>query len=430
MTRVPDPARVGVTTKYVVTAAAAILAAYLCWGLRSLIVPAFVGGLLAYICRPLVTRLERCRIPRGLAVGLVLLMFGVVTLVSANSVRAAIPTETAVLELRVRALYALNHRYQAVMGLDPAWERGNGLYRLTHRDLDPLMDRVSDALALRPDERALFVASLERLTDAASARSDRLLDYERANAQTLEMRARRTGRAEPAPKTVGGSPPSAPPTSIAKSEPGGLGDVLSIWIIAPLIFLFVLLDTGQIKRGLLSAVPNRLFEPALAVLADVDEALGNYVRGIFLECCALGLTVSVLIIIAGVPLRWAIAIGIFTGASNVVPYMGFAAALLSGLAYALLAENVHPLLPLVTAETFAVWVVVAVALAELLKNVLYEPIILGGAVKLHPLVVVIGVVGGAILFGPAGMFLAIPTLTIVRVLVASSARHLKAYGVV
>ena len=430
MTRAPSPARVGVATKYVVTAAAAILAAYLVWGLRSLTVPAFVGGLLAYICRPLVARLERCRIPRGLAVGLLLLMFGLVALVSLNSVRAAIPSETAMLELRVRALYALNHRYQALMGLDPSWSRGNGLYRLTHRDLDPLMDRVSDVLALAPDEGALFVASLERLTDAASARSNRLLDYERANAQALEMRARRTGRAEPATKTVGGSPPSAPPTSVAKSEPGGLGDVLSIWMIAPLIFLFVLLDTGNIKRGLLSAVPNRLFEPALAVLADVDEALGNYVRGIFLECCALGLTVIVLIIMVGVPLRWAIAIGIFTGASNVVPYMGFAAALLSGLSYALLAENVHPLIPLVTAETFAVWVVVAVALAELLKNIFYEPIILGGAVKLHPLVVVIGVVGGAILFGPAGMFLAIPTLTIVRVLAASSARHLKAYGVV
>ena len=430
MTRVPSPTRVGVATTYVVTAAAAILAACLVWGLRSLIVPAFVGGLLAYICRPLVARLERCRMPRGVAVGLLLLMFGVVTFVSLNSVRAAIPSESAILELRVRALYALNHRYQALMGLDPSWNRGNGLYRLTHRDLDPLMDRVSEVLALAPDERALFVASLERLTDAGSAGSIRLLDYERANAQALEMRARRTGRADSATKAVGGSPSSAPPTSVAKSEPAGLGDVLSTWIIAPLIFLFLLWDTGRVKRGLVAAVPNRLFEPALAIMADVDEALGNYVRGIFLECCALGLTVMVFITIVGVPLRWAIAIGIFTGASNVVPYMGFAAALLGGLAYALLAENVHPLIPLVTAETFAIWVVVAVALAELLKNVLYEPIVLGGAVKLHPLVVVIGVVGGAILFGPAGMFLAIPTITIVRVLVASSARHLKAYGLV
>jgi predicted PurR-regulated permease PerM len=430
VTRFAGSSPAGVVLKCVATAAAVVLAAYLVWGLRSLIVPASVGGLLAYICRPAVARLERCRVPRGLAVGLLLLMFASVALVIANSFRAVMPSEAGVLELRVRGLYAMNHRYQAAMGLDPSWTRGNRLYQLASRDLDPLVDQVSDLLALTPEERAQFVASLGWGTDAASARSNRLLDYERANAQALELRARRTGRAEPATRTLAGPPTSSAPTSAAKSASAPLGTILSTWMIAPLIFLFLLWDTGNIKRGLLSAVPNRLFEPALAVLADVDQALGDYVRGIFLECCSLGLTVMVFIAIVGVPVRWALAIGVFTGATNVVPYMGFAAALLSGLGYALLAENVRPLLPWVTTETFAIWVVVAVALAELLKNVVYEPIILGGAVKLHPLVVVSGVLGGAILFGPAGMLLAIPTITIVKVLVASTARHLTAYGLI
>jgi predicted PurR-regulated permease PerM len=430
VTAIASPERAGVVIKSVVTLAAVLLAAYLVWGLRGFIVPAFVGGLLAYICRPMVARLERGRIPRGLAVGLLLLMFGAVTLVGLNSVRAAIPSEVEALELRVRALYALHHRYQALMGLDPSWTRGNALYRLTHRDLDPLMDRVTDVLALTPDERALFVSSQDRRTEAAATRSSRLLDYDRANVHALEMRARHTGRAAPPTKTAGGSTSTAAPPAVATSEPPGLGNILSTWMIAPLIFLFLLWDTGTLKRGLLRAVPNRLFEPALAVLDDVDEAFGNYVRGIFLECCSLGLTVLVFLTVVGVPLRWAIAIGIFTGASNVIPYMGFVAALLSGLAYALLAEDIHPLIPLVSADTFAIWVVAAVALAELLKNAVYEPFVLGGAVELHPLVVVIGVVGGATLFGPAGMFLAIPTITVVRVLVASSARHLKTYGLV
>ena len=430
MTRTRGASAAGVVLKCIVATAAFVLASYLVWGLRRLIVPVSVGGLLAYICRPVVARLERGGIPRGLAVVLLLLIFALVALVGVNSVRAAIPSDIAFLELRVRALYALNHRYRALMGLDPSWNRGNRLYQLTHRDLDPLMDRVNEMLALTPDERAQFVASREHGTDVASARSNRLLDYDRANAQAHEMRASRTGGMEPAGKPVDGSAASAPPTSVTKSESPGLGDVLSTWIIAPLIFLFLLWDTGSIKRGLLTAVPNRLFEPALAVMADVDEALGNYVRGLFLECCALGLTVIVFITIVGVPFRWAIAIGILVGASNVVPYMGFAAALLGGLAYALLAENINPLVPLVTVESFAIWVVVAVALAELLKNVVYEPIVLGGAVKLHPLVVVVSVLGAATLFGPAGMFLAIPTITVVRVLVASSARQLKAYGLV
>ena len=430
MTATASPKLAPVVIKSVVTLAAVVLAAYLVWGLRGFIVPSFVGGLLAYICRPAVARLEQRRIPRGLALGLLLLLFGAVTLVGLNSVRAAVPSEIEALELRIRALYELHHRYQALMELDPSWTRGNALYRLTHRDLDPLMDRVSEVLALTPDERALLVASRDRWTAAAATRSTPLLDYDRANVHVLEMRARQTGRAIPATKPAGGSTSTSAAPSVATSEPGALGDVLSTWMIAPLIFLFLLWDTGSLKRGLLRAVPNRLFEPALAVLADVDEAFGNYVRGIFLECCSLGLTVMVFLIVVGVPLRWAIAIGIFTGASNVIPYMGFFAALLSGLAYALLAEEIHPLIPLVSADTFAIWVVAAVVLAELLKNTVYEPFVLGAAVELHPLVIVIGVVGGATLFGAAGMFLAIPTITVLRVLVASSTRHLKAYGLV
>ena len=134
-----------------------------------------------------------------------------------------------------------------------------------------------------------------------------------------------------------------------------LGHILSTWIIAPLIFLFLLRDTGEIKRGLLRTVPNRLFEPALTVLADLDRALGDYMRGLFLECALLGLTVTLLLVVVGVSPRWAIPIGIFAGATNVVPYLGSAVALLAGLAYALLAEEIHPLLPMVNTENIVIW---------------------------------------------------------------------------
>jgi predicted PurR-regulated permease PerM len=391
-----------------------------------LIVPVTVGGLLAYIVRPVVARLERYRVPRGLGIGLLLVAFVMATLFIVNGIRAVMPSDTEALELRIRALYTLNRRYEALMGLDRSLTRGNWIYRLVHSDLDPLVDRVNQQLALTPEEHAEFLASRPRGTHDAPPGSDRLAEYHRANRETLARRARTT-LVEPAPRSAA-RPPAAPVPTPAAQTP--LADALSTWLVAPLVFLFLLRDTGEIKRGLLGAVPNRLFEPALTVLADLDRALGNYVRGIFLECCLLGLTVVVFLTLVGVPLRWTIGIGIITGASTVVPYLGFAVALLSGLAYALLAEDIHPLLPIVSTENFAIWVIVAVALAELLKNVVYEPVVLGGAVKLHPIVVVVGVLGGAILFGPVGMLLAIPTITIVKVFVSSTARQLKAYGLI
>jgi hypothetical protein len=130
--------------------------------------------------------------------------------------------------------------------------------------------------------------------------------------------------------------------------------------------------------------------------------------------------VGLFLTLIGVPPRWTIAIGIVTAASNVVPYLGSAVALVSALAYALLAEDIRPLLPMVSPENFAIWVVAAVILAQLLDNIVLEPFVLGSVVKLHPLVVVIGVVAGAILFGTVGMLFAIPAMTVFKVLVSST----------
>jgi predicted PurR-regulated permease PerM len=418
----------GLFFKSVVATTGLLLAAFLLWALRSLIVPVAVSGLLAYVCRPVVASLERYRVPRSVAIGLLLLTFVVSALFVVDRIRAIIPTEIGAIEFKVRALYTINERYRDLMQLDSTLANGNRLYQFVHADVDPLVDRVNQLLALAPQERSALLASHSGGANN-QAPSDSLLDEDRVNLQTLGVRAR-TARVE---ERVAGSPrlTAAQALTAPVNKPlAVLAQILSTWIVAPLVFLFLLTDTGEIKRGLLSLVPNRLFEPALTVLADVDHALGDWVRGLFLECSLLAITVAVLLAIIGIPLRWSIAIGLFAGATNVVPYLGTAVALLGGLAYALFALEIHPLLPVVTAENLAIWVIVVVGLAELIKNVVYEPVVLGGAVKLHPLVVVIGAMGGAILFGLAGVLLAIPTICVFKVLVSSAARQLKAYGLI
>ena len=414
--------------KSAVAATGLLLSAYLLWKLRSLIPPVAVGGLAAYICRPLVAHLERYLVTRRLAIGLLLLAFVVVALFIVNRVRAVMPTEIGAVELKVRGLYNINEGYKSLMGLDPSLTRGNRIYGLAGAELDPRVDWINRLLALTPEETSQFLASRPHGPDAPSG-SDRLLDHYRENLHSLKLRAQ---AALPKKGGVGAARPvpAETPEPLLKTPLAILGNILSVWFIAPLVFLFLLGDAGEIKRGLLSAVPNPLFEPALRVLEDLDRALGSYMRGIFLECALLGLSVTVLLVIVGVAPRWAIVIGIFAGATNVVPYMGTAVALFGGLAYALLTEEMHPVLPMVNAGNFVFWVVAAVGAAEVLKNIFFEPVVLGGAVKLHPLVVVIGIVGGGILFDLAGVLLAIPTITIFKVSISSTARQLKAYGLV
>jgi predicted PurR-regulated permease PerM len=291
------------------------------------------------------------------------------------------------------------------------------------------VDWINRLLALTPEETSRFLASRPHGPDAPSG-SDRLLDHYRANLHTLEVRKLAALPNINKKVRAAGPVPAETPEPLLKSPLAILGNILSAWFIAPLVFLFLLGDTGEIKRALLSTLPNSLFEPALRVLEDLDRALGRYMRGLFLECALLGLSVAVLLGIVGVAPPWAVVIGIFAGATNMVPYMGTAVALLGGLAYALLTEEMHPALPMVNAGNFVFWVVAAVGVAEALKNIFFEPVVLGGAAKLHPLAVVIGIVGAGILFDLAGVLLAIPAITIFKVSISSAARQLKAYGLV
>jgi hypothetical protein len=359
---------------------------------------------------------------------MLLLLFVLSALFIVNRIRAVMPTDMQAVELKVEVLHKINERYKASMGLDESLAKGDRLYRLVHRDLDPLMDRVNHELALTPEERATFLASRPRRSDAATT-PDRVLDHDRANLLTLKLRSR-TALAGADAVCHGCPEVIQSPTLVPRKPLAALADILSTWLVAPLVFLFLLRDTGDLKRGLLGMVSNQLFEPALTVMADLDRAVGGYVRGIFLEGALLGFTVALLLAIVGVPLRWAIAIGLLSAATNMVPYVGFVIAVVGGLGYVLLAEEIQSLLPAVDMESVWIWVIVAVGLAELLKNVIYEPLVLGRAVKLDPLVVVIGVFGGAILFGVVGMLLAIPTIVVLKVFVSSTARQLKAYGVI
>jgi predicted PurR-regulated permease PerM len=88
------------------------------------------------------------------------------------------------------------------------------------------------------------------------------------------------------------------------------------------------------------------------------------------------------------------------------------------------------LLPMIRPENVALWIVLGVAMIELLKNLLLEPLLMGSTTKLHPLVVLISVLGGGILFGMVGLLLALPTVTIMKALFSSASHQLKAYGLI
>lgn len=205
-------------------------------------------------------------------------------------------------------------------------------------------------------------------------------------------------------------------TQMASSVVGLFTDLFYAVLVIPFVMFFVLKDGKSIRRSMLRLVPNRYFEVTLAIIEKVETNLGRYFRGLLIQCVSIATVATILLSIVG--LQYAVAVGIFTGLANTIPYfgplMGFLAGTLVGIAQ--------------TGDfSLVLGVLVAMALTQVADNVFFQPIIFSRAAKAHPLIILLVVLVGAQLGGIVGMLVAIPLMTVIRVTVEQVLWSLRNY---
>ena len=412
---------------YVTFAALTLLVGgFLTWKLSSLILPIIVGGLLAFVFRPVKDRFKIRWLPHEIQVLCSFAAIGLVLFFAFNTLRKHIPDEEQRLEFKVRLQYKLNEKYRQLVA-KPAEQKSNAVAPLIEKELGPLMDRINQSLQLNPEEGDLFLKYAAGYNRNAPIES-KFVDYFGANQKTREYAIREKPSVDAASQTAPvASAPMQPP---AAEEGSSLENKLSAWTLAPLIFIFLGFDNGQIRRFLIGLVPNRYFELSLTVLDRLDDAIGRYLRGTLMECFLVGLTLTFGLIVLGIPWGIAVAIGVVSGLLNAIPFLGTVIALLIGVGYALIAENVRPLIPGLNPNDLALYVVILVVVTHVLDDLVFQPFVLGSAVNIHPLVVVIAIIGGSLIMGLWGMLFAIPTVVVVKTAVATFFKELKAYRII
>ncbi len=400
---------------------ALVLGGLLIWKLGGLILPIIVGALLAFLFRPIKERFQIRWLPHELQVLCSFAAIGLVLFFVFDTVRKHIPDEKQKLEFKVRLRYKLNEKYQQMTAKSEG-DKSNVITPLIATEAGPLMDQINRLLELDPEERELFFKYRYGYNGKPPI-EDRFFDYFRANERTSKYVV---------PEKVLPGPASAvaPIVAAAPEAPSSNGKSdLSVWILAPLIFIFLGFDNGQMRRYFISLVPNRYFELSLTLLDRLDVAIGNYLRGTLMECFLVGLTLGSGMILLGIPVGVAVAIGVVSGLVNAIPFLGTVIGLIVGLGYALIAENIKPLIPGLDPNDLAICVLILVGITHILDNVVFQPFVLGHAVNIHPLVVVIAIIGGSLIMGLWGMLFAIPTVVVVKTAVETLFKELKAYRI-
>jgi len=117
---------------------------------------------------------------------------------------------------------------------------------------------------------------------------------------------------------------------------GGLAMVGSVVaaLVVPVLAVYFLNDFDRIVAGMRSLIPRRYRRTTLEYAREIDTTLGHFIRGQLLVMTILAVLFSASYAALGV--RLALPIGIASGILSFIPYLGGAFALLSGLLMSLL----------------------------------------------------------------------------------------------
>ncbi|MGB5238302.1 MAG: AI-2E family transporter [Flavobacteriaceae bacterium] len=193
----------------------------------------------------------------------------------------------------------------------------------------------------------------------------------------------------------------------------GLLGTLSIGLFSVLfIAFFFLKDSTMLVNTILVLVPDDKEKRVLKSASKMRDLLSRYFLGLVMQISILFVIYTIWLLIFGI--ENAVVIAFLCALLNLIPYIGpvFGGALMLLLTMTsnLGADFSTVILPK------TIYVLIGFVLGQLVDNFFSQPFIFGNSVRSHPLEIFIIIITGGLLFGVAGMIIAVPGYTVIKVL--------------
>jgi predicted PurR-regulated permease PerM len=181
---------------------------------------------------------------------------------------------------------------------------------------------------------------------------------------------------------------------------GALADAAIIVVLA----VFLAADPALYRRGLVKLVPPRGRAAAEETLDAIGTALGRWLKGQGLAMLSIGVMIGLGLWVLGIPMP--LALGIFAGLMEFVPYIG---AIASATPALLLAFAISPL--------DALYVLILFLVVQNFEGNVLVPLIQQWAVRVPAVLTLLAIVVFGILFGGLGLLVAAPLMVVAMVVV-------------
>jgi predicted PurR-regulated permease PerM len=178
-------------------------------------------------------------------------------------------------------------------------------------------------------------------------------------------------------------------------------------VLIVVVSIYMLLDMGRLSRA-----ADRRFPPTpgtSGLVIRMENALASYVRGQLLVSITIGASAGVGLWLLGT-LGWApgadkyaVLFGAWVAFTELIPYLGPWLGAIPPIVYALIVDPVS-----------AIWIALLFLAIHQIEGHIVVPKFMGSALRLHPLLVIFGLLAGAEIYGLAGVFIALPLLAVLR----------------
>ena len=176
-------------------------------------------------------------------------------------------------------------------------------------------------------------------------------------------------------------------------------------ILALVVLFFALKDGRRMWEWTLRLIPESRRTDVRLVGGQAWSILGHYFRGTATVAFCDATFIGIALLIIGVPL--VLPLAVLTFFASFIPIVGAVAAGIVAILVALVSEGF----------TSAVFVGVAVLAVQQFEGNVVAPVLVGRQVQLHPMVIILSVTTGAIVWGVLGAAIAVPIVAVATGLV-------------
>ena len=196
--------------------------------------------------------------------------------------------------------------------------------------------------------------------------------------------------------------------------------IIAMAAIVPFLTFFILNNGRNIKKTFINLVPNRVFEPTLLLVDELDRQLGQYIRSrIIIETIALSILTSIGYWILG--LKFFFILGIFAGVANLMPYIGPVVGAIPAVIMAFVGT------PCFSLPWTIILIGIIVIAIQFIDNTIIFPLFIGKSVDLGPVSTMFAVLIGAKFLGLLGLLIAVPIAAMLKVIVSEIFKQFKGY---